>query len=333
MPGASSPSASSRPSRRPATATSCRAQPSASSGVHAVKSFVEKPDAATAARYVRDGYLWNSGNFLFRADVLLSELARLEPEMAEAIEAAVAKASTDLGFLRLQPEAFARAPQKSIDYAVMEKTDRAAVVAGDFRWSDIGSWDALFDITPRDAAGNVVQGPVVTMDAQRLRGAFRRPAHRRGRRQGPGGGEHVRRGDGGAARARAGSARTGRQAQGRQTSRGDRPQARAPAVGLLRVRSTWASASRSSASSSSPAACCRCRSTATAPSIGWWCAAPPRSPSAIKIRAVHENELVYIPIGSVHRHGQPGKDPARIDRGADRQLSRRRRHRAHRGYL
>ena len=135
------------------------------SGVHAVKSFVEKPDAATAARYVRDGYLWNSGNFLFRADVLLSELARLEPAMAEAIEAAVAKATTDLGFLRLQPEAFARAPQKSIDYAVMEKTDRAAVVAGDFRWSDIGSWDALFDITPRDAAGNVVHGPVVTMDA------------------------------------------------------------------------------------------------------------------------------------------------------------------------
>ncbi len=113
----------------------------------------------------RDGYLWNSGNFLFRADVLLSELARLEPAMAEAIEAAVAQASTDLGFLRLQPEAFARAPQKSIDYAVMEKTDRAAVVAGDFRWSDIGSWDALFDITPHDAAGNVVQGPVVTMDA------------------------------------------------------------------------------------------------------------------------------------------------------------------------
>ncbi len=134
-------------------------------GVHAVKSFVEKPDAATAARYVRDGYLWNSGNFLFRADVLLAELARLEPEMAKAIEAAVKNATTDLGFLRLQPEAFARAPQKSIDYAVMEKTDRAAVVVGNFRWSDIGSWDALFDITPRDAAGNVVQGPVVTMDA------------------------------------------------------------------------------------------------------------------------------------------------------------------------
>ena len=133
--------------------------------VHAVKSFVEKPDAATATRYVRDGYLWNSGNFLFRADVLLSELERLEPEIASAVKAAVAGASDDLGFVRLQQDAFARAPQKSIDYAVMEKTDRAAVVTGNFRWSDIGSWDALLDITPRDSAGNVLQGPVVTMDA------------------------------------------------------------------------------------------------------------------------------------------------------------------------
>ncbi len=134
-------------------------------GVHTVKRFVEKPDAATAARYVRDGYLWNSGNFLFRGDVLLAELARLEPEIASAIEAAVENADTDLGFLRLQTDAFARAPQKSIDYAVMEKTDRAAVVVGNFRWSDIGSWDALFDITPHNADGNVVQGPVVAVDS------------------------------------------------------------------------------------------------------------------------------------------------------------------------
>ncbi len=135
-------------------------------GVHAVARFVEKPDAVTAARYVQEGYLWNSGNFLFRADVLLDEVARLEPEMAAAVEAAVAESTADLGFLRLEPEAFARAPQKSIDYAVMEKTDRAAVVAGDFRWSDIGSWDALFDITPRDDNGNVTHGPVVIEDTQ-----------------------------------------------------------------------------------------------------------------------------------------------------------------------
>jgi mannose-1-phosphate guanylyltransferase / mannose-6-phosphate isomerase len=134
-------------------------------GVYAVKQFVEKPDSATAACYVSEGYLWNSGNFLFRADILLAELERLEPDMAAAIKAAVDGATTDLGFLRLQPEAFARAPQKSIDYAVMEKTDHAAVLVGEFRWSDIGSWDALFDITPRDSAGNVLQGPVVTVDS------------------------------------------------------------------------------------------------------------------------------------------------------------------------
>jgi mannose-1-phosphate guanylyltransferase/mannose-6-phosphate isomerase len=136
-----------------------------SKDVYAVKAFVEKPDAATAARYIAEGYLWNSGNFLFRADVLLSELARFEPQMISAVEAAVDAATNDLGFLRLEAEAFARAPQKSIDYALMERTDRAAVVEGHFRWSDIGSWDAVFDIAQRDAAGNAVQGPVVTMDA------------------------------------------------------------------------------------------------------------------------------------------------------------------------
>jgi mannose-1-phosphate guanylyltransferase/mannose-6-phosphate isomerase len=114
---------------------------------------------------VREGYLWNSGNFLFRADVLLSELKRLEPEIATAVSEAVSRAGNDLGFVRLQPEAFTRAPKKSIDYAVMEKTDRMAVVAGHFRWSDIGSWDALFEITAPDAAGNILQGEVVTLDS------------------------------------------------------------------------------------------------------------------------------------------------------------------------
>ena len=140
--------------------------PVGNSGVCKVEKFVEKPDAATAARYVMNGYLWNSGNFLFRADVLLSELQRLEPAMAEAVEAAADKATNDLNFLRLDPEAFARAPQKSIDYAVMEKTDRVAVVEGKFRWSDIGSWDALFDITPHDTEGNVFHGSVVAMDTR-----------------------------------------------------------------------------------------------------------------------------------------------------------------------
>jgi mannose-1-phosphate guanylyltransferase/mannose-6-phosphate isomerase len=134
--------------------------------VYAVDAFVEKPDADTAARYVGDGYLWNSGNFLFRADVLLEELARYEPAMVASVEAAVAGAHDDLGFLRLETQAFSEAPQKSIDYAVMEKTDRSAVVAGQFRWSDIGSWDAIFDIAERDKSGNAVQGTVVTANAR-----------------------------------------------------------------------------------------------------------------------------------------------------------------------
>jgi mannose-1-phosphate guanylyltransferase/mannose-6-phosphate isomerase len=134
--------------------------------VFVVEAFVEKPDLDTASRYLAEGYLWNSGNFLFRADVLLAELNRYEPAMAAAVEAAVAGASNDLGFVRLSPEAFANAPQKSIDYAVMEKTERAAVIAGDFRWSDIGSWDAIFDIAARDKSGNAIHGAVVTTDSR-----------------------------------------------------------------------------------------------------------------------------------------------------------------------
>jgi mannose-1-phosphate guanylyltransferase/mannose-6-phosphate isomerase len=135
-------------------------------GVHAVAAFVEKPDAGTAARYVADGYLWNSGNFLFRADVLLEELDRYAPAVVEAAAAAVAQAKSDLGFVRLDAEAFARAPQTSIDYALMERTDRAAVVEGRFRWSDIGNWAAIFDVAERDAAGNATHGPAMTLDAQ-----------------------------------------------------------------------------------------------------------------------------------------------------------------------
>ena len=137
-------------------------------GVSKVAAFVEKPDAATAARYVAESYLWNSGNFLFRAETLLTELARFEPTMAEAVEQAVAGADidTDLGFVRLDETAFGRAPQKSIDYAVMEKTSRAVVVEGRFRWSDIGSWDAVLEVAPHDAGGNATSGPVLALDAK-----------------------------------------------------------------------------------------------------------------------------------------------------------------------
>ena len=134
--------------------------------VREVEAFVEKPDAATAAKYVTEGYLWNSGNFLFHAGTMWKEIEQLEPSMAEAVKASVAGATRDLDFLRLAPEPFARAPKKSIDYAVMERTKRAAVVPADLGWSDIGSWSAVWDVLDRDAAGNAVAGPVVLSDTR-----------------------------------------------------------------------------------------------------------------------------------------------------------------------
>ena len=132
--------------------------------VRAVEAFVEKPDAATAATYVADHYLWNSGNFLFHAATMLSEIERFEPIMAEAAKAAVAGQTRDLDFIRLAAEPFARAPMKSIDYAVMERTQLAAVVPADLGWSDVGSWDLVWDVLDHDAAGNATDGPVVVMD-------------------------------------------------------------------------------------------------------------------------------------------------------------------------
>ncbi len=130
-----------------------------------VEAFVEKPDAETAARYVAENYYWNSGNFMFRADVMLSEIARFEPDMAEAVERAVAGITRDLSFLRLPAEAFARVPKKSIDYAVMERTALAAVVPADIDWSDVGTWGAVWDALARDAHGNAVDGPAAIIDS------------------------------------------------------------------------------------------------------------------------------------------------------------------------
>ncbi|MGE5502064.1 MAG: mannose-1-phosphate guanylyltransferase [Ignavibacteriales bacterium] len=137
-----------------------------SEGVFAVQSFVEKPDLETARRYLSEGRLWNSGNFCFRADVLLSEMAAFEPAMAEAAEAAVRDAKGDASQIHLSPEAFARAPAKSIDYAVMEHTKRAAVVMADFTWSDLGAWPAIRDAGEPDAHGNVVSGEVRLVDVK-----------------------------------------------------------------------------------------------------------------------------------------------------------------------
>ena len=136
----------------------------AEAGVAKVEAFVEKPDIATAESYIEQGYLWNSGNFFFRADVMRAELNNFAPEIVEAAAKACAKAKTDLGFLALDREAFALAPKTSIDYAVMERTLHAAVIPADIGWSDVGSWKAVWELSDRDALGNSVRGDGIVQD-------------------------------------------------------------------------------------------------------------------------------------------------------------------------
>lgn len=131
-------------------------------GVYKLARFIEKPDAARATKMLKDGgCLWNSGMFVFRADVMIEELQSLAPEVLAAARAAVAARHADLDFIRLDEESFAAAPDISIDYAVAEKTDKAVVMPASLGWSDVGSWSALADIAPKDAAGNFAQGDVV----------------------------------------------------------------------------------------------------------------------------------------------------------------------------
>jgi mannose-1-phosphate guanylyltransferase/mannose-6-phosphate isomerase len=135
-------------------------------GVFAIERFVEKPDAETAASYMAENYLWNSGNFIFRADFLIEEYRRFEPDCAAAVTAAVDTAGSDLEFEILDPELFARATAKSIDYAVMERTARAAVMSVSYGWSDVGSWHTVWELSARDAEGNAAQGSAVFINAR-----------------------------------------------------------------------------------------------------------------------------------------------------------------------
>lgn len=135
--------------------------------VHAVARFTEKPDAATAAALLADGkHVWNSGMFVATAATLIAELERHAPAVIAAARAALAAATRDLDFIRLGTEAFRAAPSISIDYAVMERTDHAAVIPAELGWSDVGSWDALWAIAAKDAAGNALQGPVTAVDSR-----------------------------------------------------------------------------------------------------------------------------------------------------------------------
>lgn len=132
-----------------------------SGDIRTVAKFVEKPDAATAASYVADGYLWNSGNFMFRAQMLIDEYRHVDSDSVGAIDDAVANAGRDLGFVTLPLESFGKARPISIDYAVMEKTTQAAVIPVSCGWSDVGSWHAVWELSDKDEHGNVAQGVTV----------------------------------------------------------------------------------------------------------------------------------------------------------------------------
>ena len=130
--------------------------------IYEVLAFVEKPDLATAESYLASkGYFWNSGMFLFRASTYLSELAKHAPQMLAACRQAWQERSADLDFTRLDASSFAACPANSIDYAVMEKTDHAAVIPLDAGWSDVGSWAALWEVGTSAGNGNVCHGDVV----------------------------------------------------------------------------------------------------------------------------------------------------------------------------
>jgi len=134
--------------------------------VRNVVTFVEKPNPPTAAAYIEAGYLWNSGNFMFRAQVLLDEYRNVDTASVQAITESVLKAGRDLGFVTLDPDAFGAAKAISIDYAVMEKTARAAVVPVACGWSDVGSWHAVWELSDKDGEGNAARGAAVFEDSR-----------------------------------------------------------------------------------------------------------------------------------------------------------------------
>jgi mannose-1-phosphate guanylyltransferase/mannose-6-phosphate isomerase len=136
------------------------------SEVFAVTRFVEKPDEAKAKEYIAQGYLWNSGNFVFAAKDLLAEYSAHDAATVAAAKRAIEAAGVDLGFVIIDPDAFGQAKATSIDYAVMEKTKRAAVIPARYGWSDVGSWHAVWELSPHDAQGNSKQGNAVFVDTK-----------------------------------------------------------------------------------------------------------------------------------------------------------------------
>ena len=138
-------------------------------GIHQVARFTEKPDAASAqAMLDRGGYVWNSGMFMVRAQTFLDEARMLAPDIADAATEAVARAQSDLDFIRLDAASFAKAPDISVDYAILEKTERAAVLPVRFRWSDLGAWDAVWKERVQDMDGNTATGPATLSNSRNV---------------------------------------------------------------------------------------------------------------------------------------------------------------------
>jgi len=138
-----------------------------SEGISEIASFEEKPDAETAQKYVNSGdYYWNSGMFVFKASAYLDALKRYAPQMLASSTSAYENASQDLDFIRVDQEAFEQCESNSVDYAVMEKADNAMVVPFNAGWSDIGSWDAVHDISDKDENGNATSGDTMLVDSE-----------------------------------------------------------------------------------------------------------------------------------------------------------------------
>ena len=144
-----------------------------------VSGFVEKPDADTARGYLESSdYLWNSGMFLFRASRYLEELGQHRPHILAACQKAMASTTDDMDFLRVDVDAFGACPSESIDYAVMENTDRAVVVPLDVGWDDVGAWSALWDTAQKDGDGNAVVGDHSNVLLESSRDNYIRPHNR-----------------------------------------------------------------------------------------------------------------------------------------------------------
>ena len=298
--------------------------------VRAVAKFVEKPDPATAAGYVKAGYLWNSGNFMFRAAVLLDEYRKVDAASVQAVTDAVAKAGSDLGFVKLDTDAFASAKSISIDYAVMEKTSRAAVVPVACGWSDVGSWHAVWELSDKDGEGNAARGAAVFEDSRNCNVIDRPRAGRARRRRRSRGGRNAGCGAGVAAKGRQRAEAAGREIEDGGAA-GDRGSHQgAPALGLLSIGRQWRPSPGQAhhRQAGRPAVAAEAPSPFRALDRGAGRGARHRQRTG-QDRAREQIDLHPDRRGAPA--GKPRQDPARTDRGPDRQLFRRGRHHPHRG--